>query len=264
MNMIITSHEFEQLLEQHKTLLKKQQQELRRLPEGSISVRMEKGRINYCQSIDGVKKGITKNEKLVCDLARKKYLSISNELLESNIKHLKTFVQNYRSIDVENIIKTLPKNLRQLPEDIYIPYNRKKNKWMAQPFKQSDHKPEEKVHVTSRDLWVRSKSEVIIAEKLDAYNIPYRYEQVLYIDRYDFAPDFTILTKDGIKYWEHCGKVNDRGYIRKHNWKISMYERAGIVPWKNLIVTYDMISDDNEVGKIDSRIIEAEIISKLM
>ena len=40
---------------------------------------------------------------------------------------------------------------------------------------------------------------------------------------------------------------------------MNMYERAGIVPWKNLIVTYD-----DEYGGIDTRIIEAEIRNKLL
>ena len=86
----------------------------------------------------------------------------------------------------------------------------------------------------------------------------------MYIGKYDFAPDFTILTKEGIKYWEHCGKVNDKEYIRRHKWKMSMYESIGIVPWKNLIVTYDMMQDNNEVGLFDSRIIDTEIVTKLM
>ena len=43
-----------------------------------------------------------------------------------------------------------------------------------------------------------------------------------------------------------------------------MYESAGIVPWKNLIVTYDMFEGNNEVGFFDSRIIDTEIRTKLM
>ncbi|MCQ4635662.1 hypothetical protein NE619_02885 [Anaerovorax odorimutans] len=47
--------------------------------------------------------------------------------------------------------------------------------------------------------------------------------------------------------------------MKRHKWKLAMYEKAGIVPWKNLIVTYD---DEN--GNLDARIIEAEIINKLL
>ena len=78
-------------------------------------------------------------------------------------------------------------------------------------------------------------------------------------ENYSFSSDFTILTRNGLWYWEHAGKVNDPGYLRKHKWKLSMYERAGIFPWKNLIVTYD---DEN--GGIDTRVIESEIKNKLL
>ena len=98
-----------------------------------------------------------------------------------------------------------------------------------------------------------------MSEKLDTFKLPHRYEQMIYIENYAFSPDFTILTPKGIYYWEHAGKVNDPRYLRHHKWKMEMYEKAGIVPWKNLIVTYD---DEN--GGIDTRIIEAEIRNKLL
>lgn len=82
---------------------------------------------------------------------------------------------------------------------------------------------------------------------------------MLYIAQYAFAPDFTILTRKGQIWWEHCGRVDDPNYMRKHNWKIHMYEKAGIVPWKNLIVTYD---DEN--GNFDSQLVEAEIVNKIL
>lgn len=40
---------------------------------------------------------------------------------------------------------------------------------------------------------------------------------------------------------------------------MNMYETADIVPWKNLIVTYD-----NENGTIDLAIIDGEIRNKLL
>ena len=130
---------------------------------------------------------------------------------------------------------------------------------MNETFIQSTYKPEEKDQTTARGLKVRSKSEVIISEKLDIYDVPYRYEEIIYIGGRRYAPDFTILTPNGLIYWEHCGRTHDPEYMRKHKWRIAAYESVGIVPWKNLIVTYD-----DEDGGIDSRIIESEIINKLL
>ena len=253
-----------QLLNYNEKVLKKQRTELKKAPEGSLCVRRDKGCIRYCHRIGDKKTGISKNEKLVHALAKKKFLETSVDKLETNIKHLKKLARNYQTIEPVSIVEQMPDYCRNLPLEVYMPYERKKKKWMEEPFLQSTRFLEEKIHVTARDLWVRSKSEVIIAEKLDAYNIPYRYEQLIRIGKYELAPDFTILTNKGIIYWEHCGKGNDPNYVRTHNWKMEMYASAGIVPWKNLIVTYDMFEGDNEVGFFDSRIIDTEIVSKLI
>ena len=47
--------------------------------------------------------------------------------------------------------------------------------------------------------------------------------------------------------------------MKKHKWKLEIYESVGIVPWKNLIVTYD-----NERGTIDIPVLESEIRNKLL
>lgn len=56
-------------------------------------------------------------------------------------------------------------------------------------------------------------------------------------------PDGSLLS------WEHCGLVGDPSYMFKHKRKLEQYEEYGIVPWRNLIVTYD-----DEKGNIDGRI----------
>ena len=108
---------------------------------------------------------------------------------------------------------------------------------------------------------VRSMGEVACAEQFYYHDVVFRYEQVLVIDGIEFAPDFTIMRRRDSKifYWEHCGKPYDEGYMRHHKWKLEMYEKAGIVPWDNLIVTY---SDRH--ANVDMRIVESEIANKLI
>lgn len=55
------------------------------------------------------------------------------------------------------------------------------------------------------------------------------------------------------------GMTNDENYIRHHRWKMNIYEKMDIVPWKNLIVTYD-----DEYGNVSIPLIESEIKYKLM
>lgn len=59
------------------------------------------------------------------------------------------------------------------------------------------------------------------------------------VGKYAFAPDFTILLHEAdCFYWEHCGMTSNEKYMKHHKLKMGMYETSGIVPWKNLIITY--------------------------
>ena len=133
--------------------------------------------------------------------------------------------------------------------------------WESEPYEQSDYMPEHRTMMTSRGLLVRSKSELLIAEALYRHGISFRYEQVLWIDgRIRLVPDFTIMKADGsIVYWEHRGRMDLRDYAGRQLRKDELYASVGIVPWKNLIVTYD-----TEDGDIDLRVIESEIRNKLL
>ncbi len=250
------------LLENHKLLLVKYQKELNKLPEGELGFRAGKnkdGHALYCHYLNGQRIGISKNDELINLLAGKKCLEKAIKITENNIKHLRKLAAQYDDPDLISVAGKFPYHYAVHMNHNEAIWNEKKRLWLAEEFDQSTFNPWEKVHKTAKGLRVRSKSEVIVAERLDYYKIPYRYEQNVYIRQYTRSPDFTILTKSGIKYWEHAGKVNDKGYIRKHNWKLELYGSIGIVPWKNLIITYD-----NENGEIDTRTIDSEIINKLI
>lgn len=250
------------LLAKNKLMLDKYEKELSQMPGGSLGMREKcnKGKETlYCHYVDGKRKGISKNDELVYKLARKMFLEKSIKTIGINIKNLQRLTKNYENPDSTSIISGFPYHYAILMDRKEAGWNEEKRIWLSEEYNQSTYKPGEKSHTTSKGLHVRSKSEAIISERLDYYNIPYRYEQMLYIRTYSFAPDFTVLTKNGIKYWEHCGLVNDTDYMGRHNWKMTMYDKAGILPWKNLIVTYD-----DEHGYLDTRIIDAEIINKLL
>ena len=134
------------------------------------------------------------------------------------------------------------------------------DEWASAEYEQSDYRSEQRRIVTTSGVYVRSKSEALIAETLQKYQIPFRYEQPLYVGNTSLIPDFTIKRSDGkLFYWEHEGLTNNRQYLEHQRWKEEIYAGVGIVPWDNLIVTYDRPD-----GNIDLRIAEAEICSKLL
>lgn len=110
------------------------------------------------------------------------------------------------------------------------------------------------IHRTSKGEWVRSKSEVIIADHLYRRGIePPIYELPLTIAGATKYPDFTIEdAESGVNYyWEHCGMLHVPSYLRRWKEKLAWYEANGIKegggPNGTLIITRD---ESN--GSIDS------------
>ena len=55
-------------------------------------------------------------------------------------------------------------------------------------------------------------------------------------------------------YWEHCGMMDISSYKRTNQQKLKEYEAVGIVPWDNLIVTYDTVEGGLRADIIDAMI----------
>lgn len=91
------------------------------------------------------------------------------------------------------------------------------------------------IHRTERGDLVRSKSELVIADKLYSRGIDYAYEQPLVLSdgriRY---PDFTIANHaSGVTYyWEHLGMLSDPGYSARWERKRAEYLAAKIAPYE--------------------------------
>ena len=119
--------------------------------------------------------------------------------------------------------------------------------WNGRPF--SDDLP---VYTTSRGERVRSKSEVLIADALSRYKIPYRYEYPLllrrakqksssYANTVTFYPDFLCLNKRTRTefYWEHFGLMDSQEYVNNTINKFKIYAENKIYPGINLIFTME-------------------------
>ncbi len=95
---------------------------------------------------------------------------------------------------------------------------------------------------TDRNERVRSKSEVLIANQLNRYGIPYQYETPLRLRNGIIVhPDFKILNVKSrkTKYLEHLGMMDDPEYAGMALQKITEYEESGIFLGRDLILTYE-------------------------
>lgn len=123
------------------------------------------------------------------------------------------------------------------------------------------------IHRTLRGDMVRSKSELLIADRLHTHSIDYVYEQPLTLGGQTRFPDFTIDDPEsGLKfYWEHCGMLNDPFYKSRWERKLDWYKANEILPLEDgggcngiLIVTRD-----NDRGGISTQEIEGYIKTML-
>ena len=109
---------------------------------------------------------------------------------------------------------------------------------------------------TLRGEFVRSKSEVIIADRLFSREIPYRYEiyfPMKYEDISYVYPDFEILnvrTRQEF-LWEHLGMLGDEGYSETQLKKISGYARSGFTTRKNLLLSFESKNRPLDIFYVD-------------
>ena len=104
---------------------------------------------------------------------------------------------------------------------------------------------------------LRSKSEVIIWNKLYEHRNEFEciYEKRFANNR--LLPDFTIINYSGkIEFiWEHLGLTNDLEYVKRWKEKEKIYKENGFTEKKgNLIIT-----KDNEKGDINSKDINEKV-----
>ena len=96
---------------------------------------------------------------------------------------------------------------------------------------------DEKKLATLSEYFVRSKSEVIIANMLVSEEVPFVYEEPLYApDGTMFLPDFTVKFRGETYYWEHVGRLDLPDYRAHWEIKEKWYEKH--FPGR-LLITYE-------------------------
>ena len=103
---------------------------------------------------------------------------------------------------------------------------------------------------------MRSKSEVLIANKLHDAGLPYVYEQPLTLDGHVVHPDFIVLnpiTRQEF-VWEHLGMMDDPDYASNAISKLGRYASCGLVPGKGLVITQETSSCPLDLATVDLQI----------
>lgn len=182
------------------------------------------------------------------ELAQKRYeTEVLAKLKTEHIqlsRCLEILERHKTELDCDMVLPSLRKELR----DLVTPFSGTNEgfvvKWMSERYYTTNK--ENHTFATLRKDKVRSKSEVIIADRLYSAGIPYRYEERIVLTdnegrKRTYYPDFTCLNKrtQEIYYWEHLGMLGDNSYCIDNLTKMDIYLLNGICPGKNLIVTYE-------------------------
>ncbi len=238
-----------------KQLIAEKTEKLKNAPKGKLYVSTCNGHCQFLIAADnGDRKYLSKQERtLIKALAQKDYDQKVIASARSELSTLSILLKKYDAGIAEDIFEKLTPARRNLTEPIMMPDDAFIEKWLSEPYNKAGFDVGDPEFFTSKGLRVRSKSEIIFAEKYDEYNIPYKYECPLYLEGYGWVrPDFTALK---IKYrqtvyHEHLGMMDDSEYAERNINKIHAYEQNGFVIGRDLILTFE--TRNNPIGPADA------------
>lgn len=212
---------------------------LQTLPEGTLYCVQDGNREKWYHKIDGKEKYIPKaNQLQAARLAYKRYLIAQKKDLKRELCAVDAFLEKYPQ---EYEAQAFMEDHRYQPliQVFLSPRNEVLKRWAEEPYEQNPYKPEGKIHRIYPGLSVRSKAEAMIASRLHSYQIPFRYECIMYLGGKAVYPDFTIRHPETgeLYYWEHLGLLEDPAYSQRAGEKITQYANAGFYVNRNLILT---------------------------
>lgn len=198
-----------------------------------------------------------RNQKIALALAQMEYNQILLNTIDDEIAELRKLKAmpkyNPYSMALEKM-NPLKRELVRLP---FVSDEEYCLEWVSQDYPKMGFNENAPEYYTKKGLRVRSKSEIIISEVLDEYEIPYLYEKPLSFGAEQIVhPDFTILDINNRSeiVWEHFGMMDDMEYRNNAFRKIREYESNGYYQGVNFIWTI-------ETGKFP---INAKIVNSMV
>lgn len=215
------------------------------VPTGSLKVADKGRKIDCYYKRAGMSKWkyLKKHERgIACALAQRDYDMELLKFAEQRIRVIERFLRKYEETDLRKVYRSTGPGRRLLLSESIVSDEEYVRRWLETGYEGLGFTEEENEIITERGERVRSKSEKIIADKLYALGIPYRYECPLVLRNHVVVhPDFTILCVSTRKevYLEHFGMMNDEMYVDKTMNKLATYEKNGIYLGVNLFMTFE-------------------------
>ncbi len=239
---------------------------LKNAPDGVLRITERNGIKQYYQrknSKDTVGKYIRRNnQSLAIKLAQKDYDKKVLLEIQRELQVIDTFLNTYNTKSIENVYDSLLTNKKELVHPLILDDNMYKQRWLSEEYFHAGFKEDSPEYYTENGERVRSKSEIIIANKLWQMGVPYRYEYPIEVSFHlVFHTDFYCLNLRTRKEyaWEHFGMMDNPTYANNAIKKIEAYEKAGFWLGSNLIATFE-----TSENPLNIKILEKTIQNYLM
>lgn len=247
-------------------LLVEKAEALKDAPEGKLRIIRNRRTLQFYHRKNASEKNgsyLTRaQDSLAVALMQKEYDSKLASELKAEIIALGRLLDDYRPERIDEIFTSQHDSRKSwihpailLDEDFI-------KRWMNVEYEKKSFEENTPEFFTANGERVRSKSEVIIADSLRRFKIPYRYEYPIHLSGIGTVhPDFTCLNvcKRKEYVWEHNGMMSASDYAEYAVNKIEKYTLSGYYPGENLILSFESAS-----RPLSARIIEHNIRKYLL
>lgn len=247
-----------QELEEQKRLHKKYRKARRRLEKyqgKKLNVSIKKGKPYYYvrrKGMPDVYLGGDENS-IVQRIREVRFCDEMLASLESNIEWMECFLESYRAVSLDQVMKRMPKHY--CPNHIGVELDLEESDDAMKRYEEmkahKDTIPDiypEQLNITAFDgTLVRSRAEALIYIRLwqagfyVIYEYPIEYERGKFV-RSDFLLIHPLTGR--IFLWEHLGlwfdAVRQSNYRSEFNYKMDQYGKMGFAPGINLLTSYEV------------------------
>jgi len=236
----------------------KVEKSLKKAPETEATLIVSSSHGNpqyYLREKDHPKQYISKNNlKFIVPLAQKEYDQALQKEIIMQEKQIRKILKHLPKKEIQDVYYNLPYGRKSLVTPHFLTDEQFIERWLSVGYEGKPGYDESLTYTTERGEKVRSKSEKIIADKLYALGIPYRYEYPVFIKGYGTVYiDFIILDVKTRKeiYYEHFGKMDDPDYVNRNLPKLQSFPQNDIILGKNFIATFESAKHPFDISTLE-------------
>ena len=214
--------------------------------EGSLRICQKKGRTDYYHKIrngSGRGKYIPKSEiELIKALAQKDYYEKAKKIIKRKYRALCMLDGTDLMEALVRLLEKMHPKRQELIKPIYLPNDVYEEKWRESKLPPKGFKDDDTSSFYTADkIRVRSKSEILIGDRLFMKNIVYEYEPGLILGGMLIHPDFKVLNSRTRQtfYFENFGMMDNPEYSARAVDRINLYILNGYFPGDGLLFTME-------------------------